>query len=141
MDLKTSLIAAFIAAGFVSWPSLAKPLGTKHGVIVFLVLAIALLVTTIVNYRELGEIRTVSAKSLTIIICVAMVNGVTTVLYAKFSADPNIQTGTFLSMVTILMVCFGPIADRLLNGAKLNNLQYLGLALALPVVWLLSQKR
>lgn len=140
MDIKTFPLAVFIAAAYVGWPNLAKPLGIKPGLVPFMVIVVALVVVVIMAPKDIAEIRTISAKALMVVLAFSVANGLAIYFYADKAADKNIQTGMFLVTVFILQMAFAPIADWLITGMKPSNLQYAGLGLAVPVMWLLAQR-
>lgn len=140
MDIKTFFLAVFIAAAYVGWPNLAKPLGIKPGLVPFMVLVVALVVVVIMASKDIASITTISAKALVIVLAFSIANGMAIYFYASVAADKNIQTGMFLVTVFILQVAFAPVADWLITGLKPSNLQYVGLGLAAPVMWLLAQR-
>lgn len=140
MDIKTFLLAVFIAAAYVGWPNLAKPLGIKPGLVPFMVIVVALVVVVIMAPKDIAELRTISARALLVVFAFAVANGLAIYFYADKAADKNIQTGMFLVTVFILQMAFAPIADWLITGMKPSNLQYAGLGLAALVMWLLAQR-
>jgi len=133
------ILAAFIAAAYVSWPNLAKPLGIKPSIVTFLVVAIAMAVIVLTSGRDIFEVRTLTGRAIFIIAFFSIINGLAIFLHANTAADPKVQTGIFLVTLFLFQVCFAPIADWLITGAKPSFLQSIGLGLALPVMWLLSQ--
>ena len=140
MDLKTLGLAMFIAAAFVGWPNLAKPLGIKPGLMPFMVIVFALVVVVIMAPKDIASITTISMKAFMVVLAFSIANGMAIYFYADKAADKNIQTGMFLVTVFVLQMSFAPIADWLITGVKPSNLQYAGLGLAAPVMWLLAQR-
>ncbi len=139
MDIKTFLFATFIAAAYTSWPNLAKALNVKLGAILFVVLVVALVIAILVFWKDIAEIGSVPRKALFIIFAVAVANGLATYLCGAVAADKTVQTGIFLVVVFVLQMAFAPIADWLINHNKPSTLQYIGLGLAAPIMWLLAQ--
>ena len=139
MDLKTIFSAVFIAAVYVSWPLLPKALKVEPGLNTFIVVMGALAVMLIVGRKDIATIGTISAKALLVILAFAVVNGIALYLYGAIAASKDSQTGIFLVLVFILEVALSPLADRIINGKNLGALQWVGLALAMPVMWLLTQ--
>ncbi len=141
MDLKTFCLAMFIAAAFDSWPNLAKPLGIKPGVVAFVVIVFALVVLAIMAFKDITEIRTISAKAFAVLIVFSIANGLAIYLFTEKVADKNVQTGTFLVTVFVLQVVFAPVIDWLITGVRLNSYQFIGLGLAMSTIWFLSQRQ
>jgi len=142
VDAKTLLLSAFIAASFVGWPNLAKPLGLKPGISIFIVLAAAIIIVIALAHKDIaniGSIRTMPIRPLLVLLLVAIANGFATYLCAIISADTNTQTGTFLTGLIVLQIAFALVFDWFINHNRPSNLQYLGLALIVPVMWLLAQ--
>ena len=140
MDLKTFGLAMFIAAAYVGWPNLAKPLGIKPGLVPFMVIVVALVVVVVMAPKDIATLTTISVKALMVVLAFSIANGMAIYFYADKAADKNIQTGMFLVTVFILQMAFAPIADWFITGVKPSNLQYAGLGLAVPVMWLLAQR-
>ena len=140
MDLKTVGLAMFIAAAYVGWPNLAKPLGLKPGLVPFMVIIVALVVVVVMAPKDIATLTTISVKALMVVLAFSVANGMAIYFYADAAANKNIQTGMFLVTVFILQMAFAPIADWLITGVKPSNLQYAGLGLAVPVMWLLAQR-
>ena len=140
MDLKTFCLAAFIAAAYVAWQNLAKPLGLKPGLVAFVVISIALVVIVIVAAKDITSISSISVKAFMVVLAFSIANGMAIYFCADKAADQNIQTGIFLVTVFILQMFFAPIADWLITGMKPSNLQFAGLGLAVPAMWLLAQR-
>lgn len=139
MDSKSFCLAVFVAAAYVAWPNLAKPMGIKPGVVPFVVIIVAFFVTLIMAPKDIAEIRTISPTKLTILIAFSIANGVAIYLFAAKAADPKVQTGMFLVTVFILEVVFAPIVDYTINRVKPSGIQFAGLTLAPVVMWMLAQ--
>lgn len=140
MDIKTLGIALFVAMAYVAWPNLATPLKLRAGLVPFMVIVIALIVVVIMAPRDIVELRNISVRAFLIVLAFSVANGLAIYLYAKTAADQSVQTGMFLVTVFILQVAFAPIADWLVTGVKPSPLQWVGLGLAGPVMWLLAQR-
>lgn len=140
MNFKTMILAAFIAGSYVAWPNLAKPLGLRPGLVVFVVVLVALLVVTIMSATDISSISRISGKALIALLAVSVANALAIPLYAAVAGDKNIQTGVFLITVFVLQMVFALLIDWLVNGTKLSALQWLGFALAIPAMLLLAQK-
>ena len=139
MNLATFSITVFIAAAYVAWPNLSKPLGVSPGLIAFIVIVAALVVILITAPREIAQIRTMPPKAMFWIVAIAIANGVAIYLQASRAADPHIATGIFLVTIFLLQTAFAPIVDWLINGTSLTPRQMAGLALAMPTMWLLAK--
>ena len=142
MDAKTLLISAFIAASFVGWPNLAKPLNLKPGLSLFVVLVAALVILAVMapkDIAKIGTMRSIPLWSLAVLLTVAVANGVATYLCAAKAADASTQTGIFLTTLIVFQMSFALIADWLINRNRPGALQCLGLALIVPVMYLLAQ--
>ena len=140
MGIKTFGLAVFIAMAYVAWPNLAIPLKLKPGVVPFMVILVALVVVVILAPRDIAELRSISTRAFLVVLGFSIANGLAIYLYANTAADKSIHTGMFLATVFILQVVFAPVADWLVTGMKPSALQYVGLGLAVPVIWLLSQR-
>ncbi len=140
MNPKVFGLAVFIAAAYVGWPNLAKPLGIKPGLVAVIIVAVAMVVVLATSYKDISSVSTISAKGLIILLLVGLANGLAIYLFAKISADKQIQTSIFLVTVFVMEVTLAPVIDWLATGAKPTNLQYVGLALAVPALILLSQR-
>jgi len=140
VDTRTLCLAVFISASYGAWPNLAKPLQVKPGIVTFVIIVVALLVLIIRSPEEISAIATIPGKALVIITLAALANGLAICFYADTAANKNIQTGTFLVTIYILNILFAPAFDWLATGTRPCNSQYLGLALAVPVIYLLNQR-
>lgn len=142
MDAKTLLLSAFIGASFVGWPYLSKPFGLKPGLSLFVVLVVALIVLAVLaskDIAQIGVLRSLPLRTLCLLLTIVAANGVATYLCAVKAADPGSQTGIFLTGVIVFQIAFALVYDWLINHNRPGHLQYLGLALIVPVMWLLAQ--
>jgi drug/metabolite transporter (DMT)-like permease len=142
MDAKTLLLSAFIGASFVGWPYLSKPLGLKPGLSLFVVLVVALIVLVALASKDIvriGDARSFPFRTLCVLLGVAAANGLATYLCAVKAADAGSQTGIFLTGVIVFQMTFALVFDWLINHNRPGHLQCLGLALIVPVMWLLAQ--
>ncbi len=139
MDPKTVGIAALIALAYIVWPNLAKPLGIKPELVVFVIVLIAFVAYAFVGYQNIQELRALSMKAILIIFICGIANVAAIYFYADIAADKNTQTGIFLASVVILELIFAPLVDAIITGVKPSREQFAGLVLSLPVVWLLTQ--
>jgi drug/metabolite transporter (DMT)-like permease len=74
-----------------------------------------------------------------VLLAVAVANGLATYLCAVKAADAGTQTGIFLTTLIVFQMSFALVIDWLINHNRPGALQCLGLALIVPVMWLLAQ--
>ena len=136
MDLRTFLIALYVAASYVAWPKLGKALGIKEaGLIAIMVIVIALVVNLLISHQEIPRIKTIPAKALIWILAVCIANGIAIYLQAYKTNDPKIPTWIFLDALFAFEIWLAPFADWLTEGTVISRGQLFGLVLISAGIW------
>lgn len=138
MTGRTILSAVFVAFAFAAWPLIgreARATGAwmATGVMIGSALTVALLSSTQLSPWPPG-------RALWILGAAAIVNGLAVYVYASNAADPLVQAGNFIVIVSVLQVAAVALIAWLMPGGRAPSLkEAAGFALAAAAVYLLAK--
>ena len=101
MSLWNIFIAIGIGFAFIAWPIIGK--STQVAGVWLAVIASAATTITVVLYSGRSFTALPSIKSILIIFCAGILNGIALYYYVKKATDPEIATAVFVVLVSVLM--------------------------------------
>ncbi len=102
-----------IAIAFVAWQALARFSGAPTAWIGPLVLLGSLVGGGLLGLNGMATGPDIVWKSVLIVFCLGLVNGVAVHFNVINLTNPEIPTGTYLLVLTIMMAVLGPLIDAL----------------------------
>jgi len=139
MNISSFFAAMFVAICYTSWPNLGKSLNVNSGLVAFVVVSIALIVVSIISFKDLSGLLLLSRKAVIWILVISIANGLAIYIQANFAANEEVQTGMFLVAIFVMQVVAAPVIDWLVNGILPTTRQFLGLSLSIPALFLISK--
>lgn len=140
MDFKTVMVAMYIALAYTAWPNLGKIFNLQTGPVCFVVLLVAIVVVTIISYKDMGVLLRIPPRVVFWIIVVSIANAVAIYAQVKFASNPAVQMGVFFIMIYVFQVVSAPIFDWAISGKVITIRQTCGIVLSIPTLWLIASK-
>ena len=138
MSLINVLWAFIVALAFVVWPTIGKYSGASGEWVATTVLLGSTLIGLAFSYPEMRHQPLPSARAFALITIAALVNGYAVYMYSMKATDPAIDTGTFIAIMTIMMVVLGLVISALLTGQIITFRQWSGIGAAIVAIWLIA---
>jgi drug/metabolite transporter (DMT)-like permease len=130
--------ALFIATSFVLWPIIGKSTGASGQWVNNVVLIGCTLVSVSLAMPGMSQQPLPSLKAFLLLGIAACINGFGFFMYSMKTTDPTIQTGTFMCLVTILMVIIGFAASWMFTDQAVTVRQGIGLIMAIIAIGLIT---
>ncbi len=139
MNAQNIVFAILAATAFCSWPILAKYAGTSLAYTNLIIYAGGLIATVLMVGKRLTVEPVCTAKGLLLVGIASLINGFAVWIYTLKAIDKETNTALFVATVSIVGVVMAPIINTLVNSEQLTTKQWLGVALAIVVVWLMKK--
>jgi drug/metabolite transporter (DMT)-like permease len=139
MNTSSIITAILIALAFGTWPIIAKYSGASLAYTTVIIYGGGLLSTLILASKHLTKEPFCTTKAIIIVGLCSLINGVAVWFYTTKSIDKGINTSLFMVMVSLAGIIVSPVFNQLLNHETLTNKQWLGIVLAIVVVWLMKK--
>jgi drug/metabolite transporter (DMT)-like permease len=130
--------AFFAALAFVAWPTIGKYSGASGQWVSSVVLIASTVVGVAFAYPEMRHQPFPSAKGFGLMLVASLINGYAVYMYSMKTADPMVQTGTFMCIVMVMMVVLGFAASAILTDQTVTPRQLGGVAVAVLAIWLIA---
>lgn len=139
MNPQNLIFAVITAIIFCSWPILAKYAGTSLAYTNLIIYTGGLIATVVMVGKRLAVEPVCSFKGLLMVGIASLINGFAIWVYTLKAIDKETNTALFVATVSIVGVVMAPIINIFVNNEQLTTKQWLGVALAIIVVWLMKK--
>ena len=140
MNAKTLAWAVFIALGYVCWPIVGKRVGAPGVWMGTIINFCGLVCMLALSSRQLLNGPMVTTKAILALVAVGIFNGAAVYVYSLKTTDPQINTGVFIVLISILLTTLAPLVDGLLNATMPSAKQFAGIALGPIAIYLINSK-
>lgn len=138
MTTPTILWALLIALIFSSWPIVAKYCGAGFAWVSTIIYAGGLLVVVGMGARKLLS-EQITWRALITLVLIALFNGFAVWMYSMKAVDKGINTSLFMITGSLGGIVIAPILNWMVNKEILTFRQWIGVGLAMVVVWLMKK--
>lgn len=138
MTAVNMLWAFLIATAFVGWPIIGKYAGAGGQWVTTTVLVGSTLVGIGFSLPALRQQPLPSFTGFALMMIAGLVNGYAVYEYSLKTSDSAIPTGTFIAVMTIMMVVLGMASSAVLTHETVSLRQMGGVALAVLAIWLIA---
>lgn len=138
MTARTLLSAVIVAFAFAAWPLIGRASRVSGAWMATAVMAGSALTVALLSSSQLSQWP--STRALWILGAAAVVNGIAVFVYASSAADPLVQAGNFIVIVSVLQVAAVALIVWMLPGGHAPTLrEAAGFAFAAAAVYLLAK--
>lgn len=133
------ILALIVGFFYGSWPTLANKSGAKPfwiGLAISLMTVITILVMG--NKKITSDIPT--GKMLGFLVIAGLMNGIATWYYGRLVGTPGWNTSTLVAVSMMALIVTSTLSGIVLLGEPVTTKKISGLLLALPAIWLMSQR-
>lgn len=138
MNANTILIAVLISFTFTAWPILAKYSGAHFAWVNLIIYAGGLVAVAVMGAKRL-VVETITTKALILLVAISVINGLAVWFYTVKATNKEINTSLLMVTVSLSGIIIAPLLNLVMNNETLTSKQWLGVLLALVVVWLMKK--
>lgn len=136
MQYILSLIVGILYGG---WPILANKSGAKPFWISLSISAMTVLTILILGNKSItGNVP--NEKMLWLLVIAGLMNGIATWYYGKLVGTPGWNVSTLVAISMMSLIVTSTLSGMAILGEPATVKKIVGLVLALPAIWLMSQR-